>query len=67
MTLEQEHAELGALLARCCVVMMYKKDDGIWRCVIGLSLDGVAFRGEGPTQLAAIKSAVESAEKGVRE
>jgi hypothetical protein len=61
-----EHAEVGALLAKCDYFEVDCHPEG-WaaRVTIGGSIR--MRSGEGPTQLAAIRAAVEAAEKGVRE
>lgn len=67
MTPEQEHAEVGALLARCCDYRVGEYEQG-WFAEITLRNNETGssdtFR---DTQLAAIKAAVEAAEQGVRE
>jgi hypothetical protein len=61
-----EHAEVGALLARCgyCEV---GTDGKAWHAMVGGFQWAGLSGGSGPTQLAAIKAAVEAAEQGVRE
>jgi hypothetical protein len=61
---QQEHAQLGALLARCWNFKVEYALD--WSADIQLK-NGRVGSGYGDTQLAAIKAAVEAAEKGVRE
>lgn len=59
-----EHAQVGALLARCESFDVDLIGDE-W--VATIQLPGCRFRNveSGPTQLAAIRAAVEAAEKGV--
>lgn len=62
----EEHAQVGALLARCESFHVFRHtqtDEWISRVYIA----GLHRIKTGPTQLAAIKAAVEAAEKGVRE
>jgi hypothetical protein len=61
-----EHAEVGALLARCIGFEAGQDHDGWWAWVRLPGREPLTM-GSGPTQLAAIKAAVEAAEKGVRE
>jgi hypothetical protein len=68
MSTEQtlEAAEVGALLARCWMYSVrFFPDVASYEATVSTS-SGDATR-SGPTQLAAIKAAVEAAEKGVRE
>ena len=61
-----DHAEVGALLARCdsCHVFRHTQTSE-WIARVDI---GYAHRTKtGATQLAAIRAAVEAAEKGVRE
>jgi hypothetical protein len=74
MSTEQvlEAAQVGALLARCLHATIQRDfygTRGVGReWVATVNIDGSGYHeGEGPTQLAAIKAAVEAAEKGVRE
>jgi hypothetical protein len=66
MTPEQEHAQVGALLARCRYIECGQEFNEWWATVL-VCASGTYCHGEGPTQLAAIRAAVEAAEKGVRE
>lgn len=64
---EREHAQVGALLAKCESFEVERcpcKCD--WHASI-LQADTGWHDGYGPTQLAAIRAAVEDAEQGVRE
>ena len=61
-----EHAEVGALLARCDLIEV-GYDAEKWWATASLSANSPMFWGYGTTQLAAIRAAVEAAEKGVRE
>ena len=62
-----EHAQVGALLARCCDYRLGEYEQG-WFAEITLRNNETGNSGTfQPTQLAAIKTAVEAAEKGVRE
>ena len=65
-TAPNEHAEVGALLAKCGYFEA-GRDGSLWWAWVRLPGKCQAFRSQGPTQLAAIRAAVEAAEKGVRE
>lgn len=61
-----EYAQVGALLARCESFEVERcPRRGYWHASV-LQADIGWHDGEGPTQLAAIKAAVEAAEKGVQ-
>lgn len=61
-----DHAQVGALLAKCIGFEMGKDHDGWWAWARLPGREPLTM-GEGPTQLAAIRAAVEAAEQGVRE
>jgi len=65
MSDNNEHAEVGALLAKCAYIEIDRTSRGwtVWACIPG----GEACCYQGDTQLAAIRAAVKAAEKGVRE
>jgi len=58
-----EHAQVGALLARCDYIELSKQDDGRWCAELQFGTIHL-WEGEGKTQLEAIRNAVEAAEKG---
>ena len=63
---EQDFAQVGALLAKCEAVHLFKHaQTGEWITRVDIGDDHRTRTG--PTQLAAIRAAVEAAEKGVRE
>jgi hypothetical protein len=62
-----EHAEVGALLARCEFASVLKNAEYGWAAFVKITGIAGSPSGYGPTQLAAIRAAVEAAEKGVRE
>lgn len=66
MSETNKHAQVGALMAKCgyCEVGTDGKE---WHAVVGAFRWAGLTGGSGPTQLAAIKAAVEAAEQGVRE
>ena len=62
-----DHAEVGALLAKCCDYRLGEYEQG-WFAEITLRNNETGDSGTfQSTQLAAIRAAVEAAEKGVRE
>ena len=61
-----DHAQVGALLARCEHLEIRKLNID-WIAWVRLKVGGLLFAKTGPTQLAAIRAAVEAAEQGVRE
>lgn len=61
-----EHAEVGALLAKCEHAELRKRSDN-WTAWVRLKVGGLLFAHSGPTQVAAIRAAVEAAEKGVHD
>lgn len=62
----EDHAQFGALLARCSFVQM---SDGHSprRWLVTVDVNGNRGHAYGTTQLEAIRAAVEAAEQGVRE
>ena len=61
-----EHAQVGALLAKC-EYFEGGRDGSLWWVWVRLPGKCQSFRSQGSTQLAAIRAAVEAAEQGVRE
>jgi hypothetical protein len=66
MSHEQEHAEVGALLAKCGYFSSGVREKGWWAWIGLVGRTGITY-GFGTTQLAAIRAAVEAAERGVQE
>lgn len=73
MSDNDEHAQVGALLAKCEHAEIRKRNTD-WIAWVRLKVGGRLFKvggrlfaETGPTQLAAIKAAVDAAEKGCTE
>jgi hypothetical protein len=67
MSENDDHAQVGALLAKCEFSSVFRNADKGWAAFAKVSGYVGSPSGYGPTQLAAIRAAVEAAEKGVRE
>lgn len=58
--------QIGQLLAKCDYIELQEWNGG-WLATVTVKLSFYAVEGEGPTQLDAIRNAVEAAEQGVGE